>query len=49
MSVPIPCLRKLVNSIFGCMITALLAISGLIEPHAVATALRANSTEWRSG
>ena len=39
MSVPIPCLRKLVNSIFGCMITALLAISGLIEPHAVATSI----------
>jgi hypothetical protein len=33
------CLRKPVKSIFGCMITALLAISGLIEPHAVATSI----------
>jgi hypothetical protein len=33
------CLRKPVKSIFGCMITVFLAISGLIEPHAVATSI----------
>ena len=33
------CLRKPVKTILGCMITALLAMSGLIEPHAVATSI----------